>query len=289
MTVVEDPPANGVEERPPDVALLPPAGQVAAAVGAVKCRYCEDTFPLARGGQLARGVHEKKEHRDEWQAAKEEAAQERANRGSARAKGQSSKKGRTTPRTSATRSGRGGRPTVKAPARRSAANLLGSAVGGLAWLIGRASNGPEMDWLGPVAAMVSFEAPIAGSELDAALADGLVDKVLLQRAVAAEDRFERVAPLVLLPMMVGAVAKNPALHDEAYPWIRRFMRPMLPAMLAEMVRDLEEEKAANEAAAQLADIDPVFAQLFAGGADPIDAILSRIFPPPPGRDAGATA
>lgn len=267
------------EEIPPDV----PGGSL-AHIGEVTCRYCTETFALGAGGTLARGRHEKKEHPDEWKANRNprqkaerkppgQSAQDRI----ARAKAPSAKKAPSTRTPSATPSAPGGR-------RASAAGLLTMAAGALSYMIG--SQASKLPAAGPVATMLSFESPILGIEGDAAAAGTALDRIILQPALAMEDRFERVGPLLVAPMLVGIAATVPEAWGEIQPMLRACLKPMLPALLAEMKRQQREAEQLQAQADELAELDPAFRELFAGGGDPIDAILSRIFPQPPPTRTG---
>lgn len=248
--------------EPEIVGELPPSvGSVFDELTTKQCRYCDERFPLGRGGGLARGRHEKAHHYEEWQQDKSRADAEKPTAAAKVAKAGAKAKARA------------------AGERKSAAELLSSGAAGLGWIMMSASaNVPA---LGPMGAMVSFEAPIAGEELDTAFAGGLVDRIILQKALDAEDRFKRVGPLVMAPLIVGAMALYPQAFDEMVPFLKKAIQPMLPALVAEMRRQQEEAEETQALALELAELDPDFAELFADGGDPIDAIISRLFPQPP--------
>lgn len=286
MTVIDER-VDPTVELPPDVSDPDRAGGLLPGdVLAVACRFCPAEFGIGQGSILARGRHEKKEHREQWESARTENARRKSAAGAkkpgrpaakkaAPAPGQSSKKAPGTPRTSATPSARGG-----APRRQSAAELLSMGAQVLSW--GLTTQETRNPAAGPMARMIGFESPILGAEADAALAGTTIDRVLLQRAVSGKDRFERLGPLLLAPMMVGVAALQPAAWPEIYPMLRACLSPMLPALVEEMRRQAKAAEQMRAMASELADLDPGFAQLFASGRDPIDAIIDAIFPRPGG-------
>jgi hypothetical protein len=277
MSVTETEAAGpDLPEIAPDVSLFEMAGLAEGL--SVGCRWCDAAFGIGKGSILARGRHEKKEHPDEWTANRIPRHRPKSERRpTAPAKGPSSKPPPGTPRTSATRQDRG----APRPARRkSGADLLAMAVGGLSWVMARQA-GPDTPFLEPMARMVGFEAPIAGTQLDAAVAGTIVDRMFLQPALDAESRLEAIGPLIAAPLLVGFAASKPSAWPEVEPMLRRCLIPMLPAMVAEMRRQAAETDMLKAQAAQLADMDPAFAEIFASGGDPLDAIIALIFPPPP--------
>lgn len=260
------------DESAPAVQLLPERETLRNML-AVGCRFCDETFGLPPQGYRLRGVHEKKEHREQWEQAKTAKG--------APAKAQSHKKAASTPRQPASQP----QSHSAKPKRQSAAELCGMAVAGLGSILGRLATSEQTAFLGPMGTMLAFEAPIAGPELDALAAGTKLDRIALQRIVAVESKYEAVGPLIVAPLLVGAAAAKPEAWPQIYPLLRRCLVPMLPAMVKEMKRQQTEAQEIENQAAELVELDPAFAELFAGGSDPIDAIIARIFPiPPPASD-----
>ena len=250
------PPELPPPELPPDVPL---AGDT---VLFPRCRFCDKEFKSGPGGWLSKGRHEKKEHPEEWHAARDEDAP----------RGAPADKTKKRP----------ARPAVKA--RIPAEDWISRGITGLGWMLMRSS--PSLPPLGPMGAMIAFEAPIAAPVADQALAGSVLDRLVLQRLAGAESTFEQIGPLIVAPLIVGAMAAYPDFYDQLAPLLKETLRPMLPQFIAQLERTKAAEADARAQALQLADMDPSFAELFHAGGDPLDAIIAAIFPALPGPADG---
>ena len=262
----EDYPDTTPGETSPDVGLGPTAD---APIGKLQCRYCSEQFNFGPGGMVKRGNHEKREHRDEWQAAK--------------AKRTSHHKQEKRPESGRTPAKRGPR-RPKAPERISAIELAGMVIAGIGSAMRKAPPRDGVDGqmhLNPLVVggrVVGFEAPIAGAIVDEAVAGTRLDRIAVQPLLAGQARLERVAPLVLAPLIATAIAARPEMWPVLSPVLKRMLRPQLPAMLAELRRAQAEEAEEAETIAAMIEIDPAFAELFGDGAvDPLDAMMAKLF------------
>jgi hypothetical protein len=155
-----------------------------------------------------------------------------------------------------------------APKRKSGGDLLTQAIALAGMGLARVDA--------PVGMLVGFEAPIAGPELDRAIAGTIVDRLVIQPAVEAESRFEAVAPLIAAPLLVAAWERAPQLRGQVEPLIRMCIAPMLPAMVRELRRQRAEQAKTAAVAAELVELDPAFAEIFGAGGDPIDAFMTLL-------------
>jgi hypothetical protein len=132
----------------------------------------------------------------------------------------------------------------------------------------------------PVGAMIGFEAPVLGPELDKAFAGTRVDKYVLQPLAGGWDKFETVGSLVMAPVLVGYIERLEE-GDPRLPFLRGMLRMCIEPMLLDMLRAMQKAKAEEAKIQQVADdltaLDPMFAELF-GGGDPIDGFLSMLIP-----------
>ena len=129
----------------------------------------------------------------------------------------------------------------------------------------------------PTGMALRLEAPMLGPELDSAAAGTIVDKAVLQPLVKTKGRFDKVGPLVLFPALVFALDKSPQMLPQLYPMLRMTMAQMLPGLVSAMRKQAEDAKKLQAAADELAKMDPGFAEMFAEGGDPIDAMIKVIF------------
>lgn len=167
-------------------------------------------------------------------------------------------------------------------------DILTLAVSGVGSLLGMSGISP------PTGMALKLEAGLLGPELDAAAAGTIVDKTLLQPLVKTKGRFDKVGPLVLFPVLVFAIDKNPSLAfpgSPAYGMLRMSMGQMLPQLVVAMKRQAAEAEKMQQAARELAEMDPTFAEVFGSADDPIDALINAIFStrPPVVEDEPADA
>jgi hypothetical protein len=157
------------------------------------------------------------------------------------------------------------------PRRKNGSEILALVASGLGSLVSISS---------PAAGLaLKLEAPLVGPAADKAVAGTVVDRMVLQRALQAKGKFDAIGPLIAFPILVGICEKQPAMRPQLYGPLRMCITPML----ADLVKAMQKQAADNEklakAAADLSDLDPGFAALFADGVDPVDAILGTLFPP----------
>lgn len=153
-------------------------------------------------------------------------------------------------------------------------DILSLAVSGIGSLLGMSGYSP------PTGMALKLEAGLLGSELDSAAAGTIVDKALLQPLVKTKGRFDKVGPLVLFPVLVFAIDKNPNLAfpgSPAYGMLRMSMGQILPQLVVAMKRQAAEAEKMQQAARELSEMDPMFAEVFGSAEDPIDALINAIF------------
>lgn len=136
----------------------------------------------------------------------------------------------------------------------------------------------------PVGRTLQFQADIAGETLDRLIAHTFLDR-LLQPIAKNVGAMEEIGSLIALPMLVGAIERNP----EAAPMLEPMLRTAVMANLTQLA-PLVKKKKAEEAkfAKAVKDLDLGLEP----GADPVEAVLNAIFAPPPGMEntnAAATA
>lgn len=157
------------------------------------------------------------------------------------------------------------------PRRKNGSEILALVASGLGSLVGLSS---------PAAGLaLKLEAPLVGPAADKALSGTIVDRLVLQRALAAKGKFDAIGPLIAFPILVGICEKQPHMRPQLYGPLRMCITPMLSDLVKAMQRQSAENEKLAKAAVDLSNLDPGFAALFANGADPVDAILAQLFPP----------
>lgn len=121
-----------------------------------------------------------------------------------------------------------------------------------------------------VGRVLIYQAPRAGEVLERATKGTFIDKAIQPLARRAEDATE-VAQLLALPMLVALYERNPTPVVELM--MREAMRAHLIAMVPLVKAQRAEEAKYAEMVAEMG-LDP--------GDDPIGAVLSEVFAPPPG-------
>lgn len=156
--------------------------------------------------------------------------------------------------------------------RKSGAELLAMAASGIGSLLAGIGS--------PAAGMaLKLEAPLVGPAADRAISGTVVDRVVLQKALAAKGKFDQIGPLIAFPLLVALAERQPAMRAQLYGPLRMCVMPMLPQLVKAMQKQAADAQKMAEAAQDLADMDPAWAELFSAGTDPIDAILSFLLPP----------
>ncbi len=166
------------------------------------------------------------------------------------------------------------------PRRKNGSEILALVASGLGSLVALSS---------PAAGLaLKLEAPLVGPATDKAIAGTVVDRLVLQKALAAKGKFDAIGPLIAFPILVAICEKQPEMRPQLYGPLRMCITPMLSDLVKAMQRQAADAEKLAKAAADLSDIDPGFAALFANGVDPVDAILGTLFPPE-GSDADTDA
>jgi hypothetical protein len=155
--------------------------------------------------------------------------------------------------------------------RKSGSEILALVASGLGSLVSLSS---------PAAGLaLKLEAPLVGPAADKAISGTVVDRLVLQKALAAKGKFDAIGPLIAFPILVGICEKNPAMRPQLYGPLRMCITPMLADLVKAMQKQAADNEKLSKAAADLSNLDPGFAALFANGVDPVDAILGTLFPP----------
>jgi hypothetical protein len=170
-----------------------------------------------------------------------------------------------------------GRPPAKGK-RVSGAETLSDVWGGIGGFVGR--NPAHV----PLGRYMQFQAPVAGEMLDEAVAGTVVDKVALQPIFKARGKFDLIGAVFGPPALIYAIERNPERAALMVPMLRTSIRNALPLMVPAIKRIQTKEAKTAEAASDLFDSDPAFAQWHAEATtagvknpDPADYILSMIF------------
>lgn len=125
----------------------------------------------------------------------------------------------------------------------------------------------------PVGRVLALQAPLAGKRFDALLAGTWLDK-WIQPVAKQGEALEGLGSLIMLPLLVGAYERNPALG----PVLESLLRAALESNLAEMVPVLRERKNKERSHARaLRDLSDVLDFEVPKGADAIEVILASIF------------
>jgi hypothetical protein len=228
-------------------------------VDVTTCRYCPKTFDGGPARYVRRGTHEKKEHHDQWQAAKA---------GVSKPKKATAKKS-TTPKAKTTVTG----PKSK---RVSAADSIGRNLARLGKLIGNVD--------GPVGRAVFFSAPATGTAVDELVAGTVVDRVAIQPFANYADKWEKFGGIVAFPILIALISKNPDLYPVLEDDLREATLDVIIASIPTFEKQARKEKQAVDALARLRKID----ERYANAEDPILLILQDIFQPtPPPEGDGA--
>lgn len=163
------------------------------------------------------------------------------------------------------------------PRRKNGSEILALVASGLGSLVSITS---------PAAGLaLKLEAPLVGPAADKAISGTVVDRLVLQRALAAKGKFDAIGPLIAFPVLIGICEKNPSMRPQLYGPLRMCITPMLSDLVKAMQKQAADNDKLIKAAADLSDIDPGFAALFAmkdehgRTIDPIDAILGTLLPP----------
>jgi hypothetical protein len=107
----------------------------------------------------------------------------------------------------------------------------------------------------PVGRCLQYQAPIAGELLDGVLADGVIDRVVLQRVARNKESAEAIAALLALPALVF-VYERASLEARTVlePWMEEAVRAhliaMMPVIKKKQARERELAKVIADAKAE---------------------------------------
>ncbi len=236
---------------PNEIAPAAPSTSNSQAAGAsTRCHYCSEEFD--GGFRFAkRGMHEKKEHRAEWEAARAPGAKKVA-----RAK-KATKKA-APPKTPAA-------PRATPVKRISAADSIATNVGRIAKLLGGLDP--------PLSRALVFSAPATGQAVDELVAGTVVDKLVVQRIAAVSDKWERLGGVIAFPVLVAVISKNPALFPVLEDELREATMDVLIANIPTMEKKKAREKKAFETLSRFGQVD----ERYAATDDPLRLLLEDIF------------
>lgn len=134
----------------------------------------------------------------------------------------------------------------------------------------------------PVGRVLTLQAPMVGDVLDEAIKGTVIDRAI-QPFVRQGDRAKLLAAVVLPPLCVGIIERNPEMADTLAPVLRAVMMPMLVELAASLKKAKAKEEKMVEALADLGDLFPqeLIAEAKARGQSPVDLIIESFFAPPP--------
>jgi len=243
-----------IHESTPTAPKQPPASSAAS-----QCHFCSENFE-GPARFFRRGQHEKKEHHDEWTAAKATGVK----------KSHHAKKATKAPAAKKT--------TVTTPGKKriSAAETIATNIGRIA----RVLNGVDM----PLSRALIFSAPATGQAVDEFVAGTVVDRVIVQRVAVVSEKWERLGGVIAFPVLIAIVSHNPAL----YPALEGELRDATLDVLIANIPTLEKQKAReNKAIAALRKLGQID-ERFATSDDPIGLILRDLFAQPETVEDGPT-
>lgn len=243
-----------------------PAGSV------IQCHYCPETFE-GQAGFFRRGRHEKKEHFEEWNAAKDK--EPVAKKAAGRVK-------KATKKATPAAKSPGRPPAVAKPKRVSAADALSSNIARIAKLLG----GIDV----PLSRALVFSAPATGQAVDELVAGTVVDRLVVQRVATVSDKWERLGGVIAFPILVAVISKNNALFPVLEDELREATMDVLIANIPTMEKKKARERKVFDSLHRLGEVD----DRFKNSSDPIGLILADLFnievePDDSGAEAGRHA
>lgn len=139
--------------------------------------------------------------------------------------------------------------------------------------------GEAMVWSGrdvPTGRILIYQAPVAGTILDDAIRDTIVDR-LVQPFATAGKKTQAIGSLVLPPLLIHAITKNPALLPPLTPLLRSTLATMIvemgPALKAQREREKKMAETVKELMPELADAKDEHGN----PVSPVDLLLASIF------------
>lgn len=172
-------------------------------------------------------------------------------------------------------------PALTAPKRKSSVEFFESLASGAGDFL--ADYGIDR----PVGKVLALEAPLLGIGLDEAVEGTIIDRYVVQPAINYKDRFDKVgAPLTLL-FGTAILERKPQLWPMLGPGLVWAVDEMLDDLVDAYAKKAKKTEAKKRNAKKLAELSPLFAELFGDNpdADPAQVIIDAIFAPEPGDDA----
>lgn len=219
----------------------------------VSCHFCSKTFegPVR---WFQRGTHEKKDHHDQWLAAK------------AGVKSKPAAK-KAAPKESKPRAAKATVVTPKAK-RIAAGDSIARNLSRVAKMVSQADA--------PLGRALTFSAPATGAAIDDVVAGTLIDRVVVQRFAGAADKWEKFGGVIAFPVLIAVISRNPALLPMLEEDLREATLDVIIASIPTFEKQKAREKKAVDALSRLGQVDPRYAET----NDPIGLILQDIFGPP---------
>lgn len=248
--------------------VTPNLGAVAAPSAIAACLECSSTF-TGPTRFIQRAAHMKTAH-GHFTAAGETTKKKATAAKKAPAKKAAAPRASSAP--AATNN-----PATRAPRRKPANELIEQLAG---WI---GDNLADYRIDVPVGRVLTLEAPMLGEGLDEAVAGTMIDRYVVQPAVNAEERFDKIgAPLGLL-LGVAICERRPEMYPVMLPGLSWCVEEMLEDLVDAYVEKAKRKKKKVDAAKKLATLDPMFATIFgmSPDADPVKAVLDAIFAPLP--------
>ena len=119
----------------------------------------------------------------------------------------------------------------------------------------------------PVGRCLTFQAPAVGPMLDKALKGTIIDKAL-QPIARVGAQGEALSAVVLPPLLVGIIERQPALYPMLVPVLKATMATYLVAMAPVVVAQQKREQETMEAMGLMGvDLDDLVASMFAPPAE----------------------
>ena len=207
------------------------------------CHYCPKTFEgPARFFQ--RGAHEKKDHHDQWLAAKAGVTPKKS----------TTKKATAAPKKAAAAPA-AGRKRIPA-----AESLTKNIARGARMF---ASVNP------PMGRALAFSAPATGQAIDDVVAGTYVDRKVIQRFAGAADKWDRLGGVLSFPILFGICSTKP----EFFPMLEADLREATIDVIIASIPSLEKQKQREDKAVaallRLGEID----ERYASTDDPVGLML----------------
>lgn len=123
----------------------------------------------------------------------------------------------------------------------------------------------------PVGRVVKFQAPITGNKIDELIAHSFLDK-WLQPLFSGSEKAEGLGAIIMLPLMVGMVERNPAMM----PMLEGIMRSAMQTTLVEMAPVIRKQRAQEKKVfSAVKDLNMLLE--IPEGMDPFEAMMASIF------------